>query len=53
MRDSNHIRFIIAAVYITDGSNSMNIGDRYIPARAGNKWQNKFVMISVSIFNNL
>jgi hypothetical protein len=35
------------------GPRCRNIGDRYIPTRAGNNWQIKFAMITVSILNNL
>jgi hypothetical protein len=31
---------------------SRNIGDRFIPTRAGNNWQIKFAMSTVSILNN-
>jgi hypothetical protein len=31
----------------------MNVGDRFIPTRAGNNWHTKFAMMTVSILNNL
>jgi hypothetical protein len=31
----------------------INSGDRFIPARAGNNWQTKFAMITVSVLAEL
>jgi hypothetical protein len=31
----------------------LNGGDRFIPSRAGNNWQTKFAMITVSVSTDL
>ena len=38
---------------MAQGPRCRNIGDRFIPVRAGNNWQIKFAMSTVSILSNL
>jgi hypothetical protein len=38
---------------MAQGPRYRNMGDRFIPTRAGNNWEIKFGMITVSILNNL
>jgi hypothetical protein len=38
---------------MTEGPRRETTGDRFIPTRAGNKWDIKFALMTVSILNNL